>query len=259
VTEPRIEREDVGLGLMPPKVGPDPYAHRRGEPRTFAAFWVLYVFATLAAVFAGLGWFGLVAPDVYRPAARVLMVALVAGVWLVWPLVRLSQERPTRPVAAMWADWFLVMAPVCGAIAPQGLPWMAAWTLEACVGMALWIGAWGAIAAGVMAWVYLGEGETRVGRVVVRTGAMVLLVVIALAGPGLELLRAGLVAAPSEELMLLGSPLGGAWVIGAPQDWQGKAVAMTGVTWGAVGVVGAVAMGVWGIVGRRHWALGTGH
>jgi hypothetical protein len=85
------------------------------------------------------------------------------------------------------------------------------------------------------------------------------LVVIALAGPGLELLRAGLVAAPSEELMLLGSPLGGAWVIGAPQDWQGKAVAMTGVTWGAVGVVGAVAMGVWGVVGRMHWALGTGH
>jgi hypothetical protein len=218
--------------------------------------WVFYVFATLVAVFAGLGWFGLVAPDVYRPAARVLMVGLVVGVWVVWPMVRLSQERPERAIRAVWADWFLVMSPVAGAIAPQALPWMAGWTVEACAGMGLWMGGWAAVAGAVMAWVFAGEardgprGARAVG--VVRAGVMLVMVVVALGGPGLELLRAGVLARPSSELLLLTSPLGGAWVIAQPQDWAGKSVAMYGVTWGAVGVVWGVAGVAWaGVVGRK--------
>jgi len=235
-----------GLGLLPPKQGPDPFAHRRGEPRSFAAFWVFYVFGIIATAFSGLGWFGLIAPDVYRPAARLLMVSLAIGLWIVWPLVRLSQEPPRRPIASMWADWFLVLAPVAGAIAPQALPWMAAWPLDACAGMLLWLALWGMIVAGMLAGVFGREQQgVSSGRGVVRAAVMLGFVVVALAGPGLMALQRGGEESSLQKVLMLTSPASGTWLLTQPKGWQGKTVEMDDLAWGTLGVLGAVAMGVW--------------
>src|SRR5262245_56761146 len=71
---------------------PAPWSHRRGEPRTFAAIWLLFLFAATILSVGAVGLFGLVSTDVYRPAARVMLEIVTVGVVILWPMVRLSQE-----------------------------------------------------------------------------------------------------------------------------------------------------------------------
>src|ERR1043166_1453153 len=90
---------------------PDPWAHRRGEPRTFAALWLLFLFAATILSVGAVGIFGLMSTDVYRPAARVMLEIVAIGVVVLWPMVRLSQAAPAFPLRAMLGDAVVVLVP----------------------------------------------------------------------------------------------------------------------------------------------------
>src|SRR5262245_41002258 len=103
----------------------DPWAHRRGEPRTLAALWLLFLFAATILSVGAVGLFGLVSTDVYRPAARVMLEIVTIGVVVLWPMVRLSQEAPKFPLRAMLGDCLVILLPTQAVIWPQALTWMA--------------------------------------------------------------------------------------------------------------------------------------
>ena len=90
----------------------DPWKHRRGEPRTFAAAWLLYMCAALVLTLGAGGALGLVGPEVYRPLARRLAVVLACSIWVVWPMLRLSQAAPRSPPRSFAGDWVVIMLPV---------------------------------------------------------------------------------------------------------------------------------------------------
>jgi len=224
----------------------DPYAHRRGEPRTFAAAWVAYLFGGLALTLIGVGSMGLVATDVYRAAARMIVVITVVAVWIFWPMLRLSQERPSRVVSAFGADWVLVVLPAWAIVWPQTFAWMAAWSPEVCVGLSLLISGWAAWAGAVMTW-YFGrvglEEQPRPSRWVM----MLAFVLLAVAGPLLSLLVRAVGGPVSNDWLTMSSPVGGAMAIVADKSEVGAAAAMSGEQWVFTLVLLASGLLAWGL------------
>ena len=251
------------LGLVPPKQGPDPYAHRRGEPRSFAAMWVLYLFCAIALMLAGLGWTGLAASDIYRPAARLLMLLIASSVWIVWPMVRLSQEAPPNPERAFLADCVLVLAPSLGAIVPQALPWMAAWPAPDCLGLATFLAAWTFLAGAILALTLqqesasmrAGYGQSHAVLRSHRTGVMLAMCVAAIL-PGVLLFakqNATTSTASSQitDALLLASPATGMWSLTEPKPWLGQTIHVEPVEWLAISLVAFAAAIAWGLVFAR--------
>jgi len=120
----------------------DPWAHRRTEPRAFAAFWLAYLVATFGVSAGSAGGLGLVAFDVYRQVARTSLVLASIGVGVLWPLIRLSQARPERIGRSALADLIVVVLPLGVVSLSQSLGWLADWPLA--VTLRVWVafGAW---------------------------------------------------------------------------------------------------------------------
>lgn len=224
----------------------DPYAHRRGEPRTFAAAWVAYLFGGLAITLFGVGSLGLVATDVYRAAARMIVAITVVAVWIFWPMLRLSQERPSRVVWAFGADWVLVVLPAWAIVWPQTFAWMAAWPPAVCLGLSLLISGWAAWVAAIMTW-YFGrvelEGTPRPARWVM----MLAFVLLAVAGPLLSLVVRTLGGSMPFDWLVMSSPVGGAMAVVADQSEVGAAAAMSDEQWVFTLVLLASGLFAWGL------------
>ncbi|GJQ31067.1 MAG: hypothetical protein HBSAPP03_29510 [Phycisphaerae bacterium] len=224
----------------------DRWAHRRGEPRTFAAAWIVFLFtAAIVALGAG-GSLGLVATDAYRTSARVLMVLAGVGVGVLWPLLRLSQEAPRHPARAALRDLVLVLAPLQAIIWPQALPWMAAWPLEVVAALAGLFTAWALVVSGVLAMTL--RGPVMPG---VRAAVMIGLILAGMLTPGLRLLL-GLPdelarRSRSPDVLLTATPITGGWEIPTDRSWSGAAGDVSRAQWFAIAAVGVVGVGIWGI------------
>lgn len=222
------------LGLVAPKGKPDPYAHRRGEPRSFIALWIMYVVAAIFLTLATLGVRGFVQVDVYRAGLLRLMLALMAGVVLVWPMVRLSQRGPMRPVLSFLVDGFIVLLPVLGVVLPQTLPWMEVWGAQAAMCCVLWCSAWGLVVAGVLVHVFARSDYPTHAARMAGAGLLALVCLVPVlflpfvstrsAGAGQELFFTG---------WLLPSPLGGLFDIIRDRSWSGSAVRVAPEHWKA--------------------------
>lgn len=232
----------------------DPYAHRRGEPRTFAAAWVAYLFGGLAATLLGVGSLGLVATDVYRAAARMIVAITVVAIWIFWPMLRLSQERPGRVVSAFGADWVLVVLPAWAIVWPQTFAWMAAWPAGVCLGLSLLMSGWAAWAAAIMTW-YFGRAGLAEEPAPARWVVMLGMVLVTVAGPGLSIAVRGLLGGaggegggdPSVDWLMMSSPVGGAMAIVADKSDMGEAAVMTGGQWVFTLVFLASGLFAWGL------------
>lgn len=226
---------------------PDPWAHRRGEPRTFAATWIVFLFI-VAVVALGLGGaLGLVGTDAYRVAARLMLSISGVGLGLLWPALRLSQDRPEHPRRAMAIDGVIVGVSIQAMIVPQKLPWMGAWAwaplLLVGAGLALWAG----VIAGVLA-----AWATRHGVLGAagRAGTMLGVTLLVLAGPGVVLAWGVGPGDPAEpawaQVALTLSPVTLAGEVLAPRQWSGQAAMAT-----PGHVVGVVLTGV--LAGVAWW------
>ena len=128
----------------------DPWAHRRGEPRTFALLWMFFMVAAIFVSLAPAGASSLMSVDTYKPTARALAALMAAGVGVVWPMLRLSQVRPLRPMRALVQDIPIVLVPVGAMCAAQTAPWMAGWPIEVSIAMFAAMSAWTLVVGGVM-------------------------------------------------------------------------------------------------------------
>lgn len=245
----------------------DPFAHRRGEPRTFAILWMLYMLAAITVSLSPIGATGLLSVDTYRPSARLLAALMAMGIAVVWPMVRLSQVRPRLPGRAAAQDLIIVMVPVAAMCAAQAAPWMAGWPWTAGVAMALGLFGWSLVVAGILLHAFASElrrdptpsprppsdretdeGVRRAPDVGIRISAMVILMALAISGPLVSAL--GYLPASSvqggnglrADWAMMASPVGFALEVAKDRVWTGRAAAVGSDHWW--GVAGIAAAGV---------------
>ncbi len=207
----------------------DRWAHRRTEPRGLAFLWTCYLLAATAISIGQLGRIGLTTYEVYRPSARLLLTFVLLGVAVFWPMVRLSQEAPGRPIRSFLADAVVVLSPGAAIILSQSLPGMAGWPLEVTLMITLFAVAWSALVCGV-----LGFAMTST---LPRWCWMVGMVALAAAGPGI----AALLALGGEEgdvnPFLLTSPLTVTFEVTRDRLWAGVTAEVLPSHWAALAAV----------------------
>lgn len=231
------------MALFVPSGRPDPWAHRRGEPRTFAVLWLFFVLGCLAVTIGGVGVLGMLHPDVYRPAARALLAVVAVGVSVVWPMVRLSQDYPTRALRSAFVDLLVVTPPALLLVWPQCLPWMAGWPIEAALAISLSYSGWAVLVAGLLGLLYTLAAQ---GAAPARWAGMLVFLTIALAGPAL----ASSVAPPTpgdSNPWLLTSPITSIFELARDRSWSGRAILTLESHWTAGWLVLAVGLMTWGL------------
>lgn len=236
------------------EAAPDPFAARRAEPRLFAFFWTVYLLVGVLGAVVWLTRSPITGPSAFSPAARTMLVVIAAGIVILWPMTRLSQLAPARPVVrAIALDLLVMLGPAQLVIWP--LVFLADWPVKVVAAVSAQLGGWGAIVGGVVAIALvhrsrtggLASGQWRPGL------AWMLLVVVLV------------VALPLVVRMLV--PLGTA---GQLRDWagafspfdfggsmlgqgfSGPTAKPTPTRWLAIGVLWALAAGLWVIAGMNE-------
>lgn len=213
----------------------DPLAHRRAEPRGFAFLWTCYLLGCTVIAIGQLGHVGLTTYEVYRPAAKVLLTLVLAGASIFWPLVRLSQERPGRPLRSFFADAIVVLGPGSAIIFSQSLPGMAGWSLTVVLAIIAFAAAWTLMMCGVLTMAVTSS----------RPRWVWMLAVVALcgAGPGMGvILGVGDSEAANDNPFLLTSPLTVTYEIAHDRYWTGETAATLPSHWAAIGAIGGLGL-----------------
>ncbi len=242
--------------LLKPK-GPDPWPHRRGEPRAFAVFWILFLLGS-TIVSLGPAWsMGAPSYETYRPAASTLMVLCAVGLVVLWPMVRLSQAAPRHPLRAIIGDLIVLLLPLAAVVLPQAFPFMTGWPIEVAGAVMLILTGWAFAVAGVLL-VALSREAVGGGA---RWAAMAVIIAAALAAPVVEMLRPR--TPPAERAMdaprpaALASPLSAVWEITRDRSWSGQAARLlpaheTAVVWTLAGGAVLFSAGLVAAVARRR-------
>lgn len=222
----------------------DYWSHRRGEPRTFAFLWAIYLMIgsiiALGIVLAG----GIITLDTYQPLSRGLVVTLAVGVLVFWPLIRLSQAAPEEGSRkAILQDLAVVLIPLQAVLWPQ--MYLARWTYDIVAATALAILAWGAI-VGALLVIALRREDTW------RSAWMAVILVIAIGGAGSSILYGSVApdllrppepgAAPA---IVLASGVGLVADISADRSWSGSWALVLPEHWLAIRWTFVVAVLAW--------------
>ncbi|MEK6703267.1 MAG: hypothetical protein AABZ53_13465 [Planctomycetota bacterium] len=261
----------LGLGvpgevpeLVVPEARPEPkrdrWAHRRVEPRGLALAWTLYLLAATIASFGPAAALGVLDPLSGRYAARVLLVLVATGVGLLWPMMRLCQERPARPGAfAVGQDLTVMIIPTQAVVWP--LVFLAMWPLSVVAALGAVLFSWTVIFGGLLAFA-LGPGErggeagaTGTGARVVWTG---ICAVVLFAGAILGSFAPGGEAGSSaERWRAMFSPLTAVLDIAGERYASGQAAQVMPEHWAGCGVALGVGLAIWLAVGAYHGGMGV--
>lgn len=237
------------------------WSHRRREPRGLAFAWMLYLMlATVVSLFP-MVFAGHLSGDVYRPSARVLVVFVIFGVSVLWPVLRVSQApQHDRPVPDVVRDFAVLTLSAMVLVWPQA--YLAGWSVSVVGAVSGVLVVWGLVGGTVLLWWHrFGRGGV-VGRlaatgVVSVLAGLVPLVLAWAGGLGLE--------APGVEPTRgwLWSPLTGVWEVLRDRPWSGMPAAVSGghlhiLAWQLL--IAAILFAVTGFVcrGRRGPAASGG-
>ncbi len=116
------------------------FAHRRGEPRLFVFLWSVYLLVGAAVTILSVRVLGSADARLFRPASTAFLVLLVAGLTVLWPLVRLSQASPRSAVRATIVDLFVLGVLTQAVVAPLKLP--TGWRWEVIAGLDVMLLSW---------------------------------------------------------------------------------------------------------------------
>lgn len=222
----------------------DRWSHRRGEPRTFAFLWAMFLmFAALVALGVVLTG-GIVSLDAYQPLSRGLVVTISVGVLIFWPLLRLSQDVPHEgSLLAIAKDLFIVLVPVQAVVWPQ--MFLARWSVETVLAMSLALTAWTLVTGAVLVLALRRRGT-------VRTGWMMLCIALAIGG-----LVIGIASGMSDmdplrprepraaPAIVLASGVGLVSDISADRSWSGAWALTMPAHWVAIKATFGVSAGLW--------------
>lgn len=234
------------LRTTPPPQPPDPWAHRRGEPRVFAFFWTLYVLLAVAGSVSWVARFAPITAGSYAPAARIMLIVVAIGATVLWPMTRLCQTSPGRGAAAnALADALVVLIPLQMIIWP--LIFLAQWPTRTVAAIAMLTGVWVALVGAVLALALAEKSDTpRDPALLARSMWMILIVLLVLGAP-FALMVAGK-AAPAWLPML--SPLSAVSDI-TGQGMSGPQKPVSALQWRMILATGAIAAALWMLAGAR--------
>lgn len=228
----------------------DPWAHRRGEPRTFAVLWLCFTLGCMGLTIGSVGLMGVLHAEVYRPAARIMVALIAVGIAIVWPMIRLSQDYPARPVRSAMIDFLVIFPPAILPIWPQCMPWMAGWPVASAAAVSLNVFGWAFLVAGLLGLVYtLGQ----LSLAPARWACMLVFLMLALAGPvmavamGMPAQSLAHSAKDTPTLWMLTSPITSVFELARERSWSGAAIFPHEAHWAAGWIVLALGLMVWGL------------
>ena len=251
-------RHDVSLGPMTfvpeLRVGKnDPWAHRKGEPRVFALLWAVYLLTAAVLTVFSVRALGYPRTSQFTFGGLSMLTLAMIGIMLLWPALRLSQQRAALPTWAAIFDLAVVLLPVPAIVWPLSV--LTSWSWPITLGLALAITGWGLVAAGVIALAM----QTAMGAATgaTRMLAMIVLLVLSVGPPAFRVLALD-AGRPVTSAVDLASPLSVVWGIGlAP---EGRQPVMTGQDWlaGAIpALIGLALLVSSGIIGARGRGAGA--
>ena len=222
----------------------DRWSHRRGEPRTFAFLWAMFLmFAALVALGVVLTG-GIVSLDAYQPLSRGLVVTIAVGVLIFWPLVRLSQDVPEEgSILAMVKDVFIVLVPVQAVVWPQ--LFLARWSFETVLAMSLALTAWTLVVGAILVLAMRRRGT-------IRTAWMLLCVTLAIGGLVIGIASGASAMVPlrpgeprAAPAIVLASGVGLVSDISADRSWSGAWALTMPEHWRAIKLTFGVGAALW--------------
>ena len=151
----------------------DPWAHRKGEPRIMALLWAMYLMGGALMTIFAVRSLGAPTPDRYSYACRAMVIIVAIGATVLWPMTRLSQVAPRRPVRATLLDLVAILAPVQAVIWPMEL--LTDWGRDVVAGLSLMVASWVALVGVIVA-------RGCVARSGLVRAALMLLVVVLVGG-----------------------------------------------------------------------------
>lgn len=224
----------------------DRWSHRRGEPRQFVVWWSGYLLLSSMLAMGGMGFIGLAGYEVFRPAVQILLTMLAVGLAVLWPMVRLSQAGPSRPLEAFALDGMVLLIPGLAVLATQCMPWMAGWPPRVGLTVAASDVAWTVAVAGLLAG-YFSRWEDWLSR----WGLMAGIVALVGVGPVLALAAMWLDAPEGAiEFLLMLSPLTATVEATRDRSWLGVAAEVSGHH--VAGACAPAALAMVGLLGRAR-------
>jgi len=166
-----------------PPSGHQDWSHRRGEPRTFTLLWMLYLMGATMLMFASMARAYSISPDITRPAARSMLMVVVLGFAVLWPMVRLSQSHTIKKtIRFVLRDTVVLFIPMQAVIWPQTMSILAGWPISVVAAISALSLAWICILAGVLA-LATASIERNHGGELIRVSWMLIVIVIVFAAP----------------------------------------------------------------------------
>lgn len=216
----------------------DRWAHRRGEPRVLALLWSVYLFGAAISTVMRIPVLGMTDLRFVQNASRMLLLLIAVGLVVLWPMVRLSQAPPRRPLLATALDLLLLNATLQAVVWP--LTWLGKWPLAVTGGVALTLLTWSLLVGGVVAC-----GTARragFGRTIWMT-----LSVLLVGGAPAFAIVAGASGGPIADELALASPLTAVYALTTGPS--GLSPAMDATTWAGAWAPAVVAAPLWLLAG----------
>lgn len=227
---------------------PDPWAHRRGEPRVFAFLWTVYVLVCVAGSVLWLARSSSVTASTYGPAARIMLMVVSAGAIVLWPMLRLSQTAPRgSPLRAAAADVLVVLFPMQMVVWP--LIMLAQWPLGIVAAISALTAAWVVLVGGVQALAFAVE-RRRANGPGNWSRALWMLLCLALAGAApLAALMRRAIEGPQASVPDWWSILSPFTAIGAVtgHGFSGPQAPVNEQQWWAIAGIGGAALALWAL------------
>lgn len=197
-------------------------------------------------MFASAGVGGWVSAESFRLSARTALMLVMVGISLLWPMTRLCQARPDKPVSSTIKDGLILALPAQAIVWPQ--LWLSRWPLEVVAALSasllVWTGAIGAILS--ITWGLLrGPGP---GRIL----AFATCVTLVLVGAAVALTDGTLGSGrepPRSQLAWMYSPITSIYEISRDRPWSGRSADVLPSHGRALAVVGAWTLVGWGVGG----------
>ncbi len=199
-------------------------------PRFLLLWWSLWL---LASWFMAFGWRWWIQPSIatYITASQRMMLSVMLGVTIVWPLYRLVLRPSHTPRLLPLVDWVAIFATLQVLLWPMRVPTQ--WSAVEVLLIDLTIFAWGLLYAALIGFGTMGAGRRR------RATVMLLCVLLAVAGPAVALLL-GSIGTTGESLWLHWSPVTSLWVHIGRHSFSVETAA-----WWRIGVVAGAAALSW--------------
>lgn len=232
----------------------DRWAHRRGEPRVLAFLWTLYLLGATLLGFAALGAVGGISPDTYRPVARIILITVVVGIVVMWPMVRLSQARPRRGGAkTAWGDFIVIVIPAQAVVWPQAFLPAAQWATSTIVALSLLMCAWAVCMAGLLA-LALGRGGRESARRPPRHAWLWMMLVILVSASGTAVALSGSQSGESNGVRTrwLASPITGVYELMRDRPHTSRAPPLSREDWTIIAAPAAVGAVLWLLAAMRR-------